>query len=174
MRFLKNSCALLCAVIPFWESVRWGTGLRLGDWTLAGELVVQKESEEEGKTCVAFGDALASSGDNMKVSETKECFVCLSSVMVCVHRIHAYTHAKGHKVGSGDGEGKEEVQEEPSWSYLPVSLCPRSLTPAPHLATDYLALSIDPRLSSSSQALVCTGINRAPESAASGLQLESF
>ena len=86
--------------------MRWGTDLRLGDWTLAGELVVQKESEEEDKTCVALGDALASSGDKMKVSETKECFVCLSSVMTYVHRIHAHIHAKGHKVGSGDGEGE--------------------------------------------------------------------
>lgn len=98
---------------------------------------------------MAFGDALAPSGGNIKVSRTKECLACLSPVIIYVLRMHAHTQAKGHKVGSGDGDGKERVQEGRSHSgptYLSVSVpCPR-----PHLATDYLALSLNPRMSSSS------------------------
>ena len=75
---------------------------------------------------MAFGGALMPSGGNTKVSRTKECLVCLSSVITYVHRMHAHTHEKGHEVGSGNGDGKERStgRAESFWSHLPLKVCP--------------------------------------------------
>lgn len=105
------------------------------------------------RTRVAFGDALAPSGGNVRVSRTKECLACRSPVIIYVLRMHAHTQEKRHKVGSGDGDRKECRRG----GVILVPLTYQRLSPAPdRILLDYLALSLNPRISSSSQ----TGVNR--------------
>lgn len=75
--------------------------------------------------------------------------MCLSSAIMYVHRMRAHTHEKGHRVGRKWGLERKEYRKG---GVILVPLTHQGLSPPlpTHLATDYFALSLNPRMSRSS------------------------